>query len=176
MNSKVVRDDVVYEGAVCRVHRIGLEMDGGAVVDRDLVEFADAVVVVPVLDDGSVVLIRNERFAVGEELVEFPAGKLEGEEDPAACAARELIEETGYTAAGVQPLGGFYSAPGAVTEYMHAFLATGLSAGPQRLEAYERITTQAVSPARLAEMIRSGELHDAKSLAAYTLWRMREDE
>jgi len=174
MNSRIVADEVVYDGAVCRVHRIGLETDTGEVVRRDLVEFAPAVVVVPVLDDGSVVLIRNERFAVGETLWEFPAGKVDPGEAPGACAARELAEETGYRAGRLEALGGFYSCPGAVTEYLHAFAATALAAGAQALEAYERITVEAVPPDRLGRMIRTGEVHDGKTLAAWALWSLRE--
>lgn len=173
MKSEVVSDELVYTGRICRVRKVGLRMDTGEVVPRDLIEFADAVVIVPVLADGSLLLIRNERFAVGEELYEFPAGKLEPGEQPEPCAARELAEETGHRAGRMERLGGFYSCPGAVTEYLHVFLAAELAAGEQSLEAHERIRVEAVSPGRLAEMIVGGELHDAKSIAAYTLWRLR---
>ncbi len=173
MKTRILSDELVYEGRICRVRKVGLRTDARQVVPRDLIEFADAVVVVPVLPDGSVVLIRNERFAVGEELYEFPAGKLEPGEAPESCALRELAEETGYHAGRMERLGGFYSCPGAVTEYLHAFLATELAAGRQNLEGYERIRVEAVTPRRLAGMISGGELHDAKSIAAYALWQMR---
>ena len=172
MNSRIVSDEVVHRGRICRVHKIALRMDTGEVVPRDLIEFGDAVVVVPVLGDGSVVLIRNERFAVGEELLELPAGKLDGAEDPSAAAARELAEETGYSAGRLERLGGFYSCPGAIDEYLHVFLATDLAAGRQNLEAHERIRLEIVPPRRLTEMIVAGELHDAKSIAALSLWRL----
>ena len=151
-------------------------MDTGEVVPRDLIEIDNAAVIVPVLGDGSVVLIRNERFAVGEELLEFPAGKLDGDEAPATCAARELTEETGYTAARLEQLGGFYTCPGAATEYIHAFGATELTGGEQSLEAHERIEVEIVSQQRLREMIVSGELRDAKSIAAWALWQLREGD
>jgi ADP-ribose pyrophosphatase len=174
MRSRIVQDEVIYTGKVCRVHKIGLKMDTGDVVTRDLIEFGNAVVVVPVLADGSVVLIRNERFAVGENLYEFPAGKIDGDEAPEACAARELTEETGYTAGRLEKLGGFYSCPGAVTEYLHAFAATELTEGPQMLEEYERIEIELAGPGRIDDMIRSGELHDAKSISAWAMWRLME--
>ena len=174
MKSEIVKDELIYTGNICRVHKIGLEMDTGEVVSRDLVEFDNAVVMVPVLDDGSVVLIRNERFAVAENLYEFPAGKIDGDETPEACASRELIEETGYTAGRLEKLGGFYSCPGAVTEYLHVFAATELTAGQQMLEEYERIEVELVSPGRIDDMIRSGELHDAKSISAWAMWRLME--
>lgn len=177
MKSKIVQDEVVYRGRVVVIHKIGLQMDDGKVIPRDLVEVAPAVVIVPVLDDGSVILIRNERYAVGEELLEFAAGKLDKPgEDPADAARRELLEETGYTARNLQRLGGFYTSPGACTEFMHAFLATGLTKGPQELEEYERIRVESVSPARLKQMILDEELHDSKSIAAFGLWQMRKGE
>jgi len=175
MDSHVVSDQTVYEGPICRVHKVGLKMDTGEVVPRDLIEFADAVVVVPVRPDGAIVLIRNQRFAVGEELLELPAGKIEPGEAPSACAARELTEETGYTAGRLEPLGGFYSCPGAATEYLHVFLAADLAAGAQRPEAHERIRVEPTSPETMAAMVRSGRLHDAKSIAAWALWRLREE-
>ncbi len=175
MKSEIVKDELIYTGKVCRVHKIGLRMDTGEVVPRDLVEFDNAVVVVPVLADGSVVLIRNERFAVGEDLYEFPAGKLDRrDEAPEDCASRELTEETGYTAGRLEKLGGFYSCPGAATEYLHAFAAVELTAGRQRLEEHERIEVELVGPERIDEMIRSGELHDAKSISAWAMWRLKE--
>ncbi len=174
MKQERVSDELLCEGRVCRFHRIGLRVDTGEVVQRDLVEFPGAVVVVPVRGDGAVVFIRNQRFAVDEELLELPAGMLERDEDPAAAAARELTEETGYTAGRVERLGGFYSCPGATNEYLHVFLATELRDGRQSLEPHERIRLQVVPPGKVGGMIASGELHDAKSIAAWTLWRLRE--
>jgi ADP-ribose pyrophosphatase len=174
MQSKIIQDEVVYEGSICRVHRVRLRMDDGQVVPRDLVEMSDAVVVVPVLPDGRLAMIRNERFAVGEELLEFPAGKLDSaNEDPGKAAARELAEETGYTAGKIEKLGGFYTAPGAVTEFITAWLATELRLGRQALEQYERIKVHPVAPAELADLIRGGEVHDAKSISAWALWQLR---
>ena len=174
MKSKIVQDEVVYTGKVCRVHKIGLEMDTGDVVSRDLIEFGDAVVMVPMLADGSVVIIRNERFAVGENLCEVPAGKIDDGEAPEACASRELTEETGYTAGRLERLGGFYTCPGAITEYIHVFAATELTAGRQKLEEYARIAVELVSPEQIDDMIRNGELHDAKSISAWAMWRLME--
>ncbi len=177
MKSKIINDELVYEGRVVNAHRVMLEMDDGKVIPRDLMEMAQAVVVVPVLDDGQIVLIRNQRYAVQEEMYEFCAGRLdESDEPPASAAARELLEETGFTAGHLEHLGSFYTMPGCCTEYMQAFLATGLSEGPQELEEYERIVVEKVSLQRLKELMLSGQLHDGKSIAAYALWRLRKGE
>ena len=174
MDSRIVSSEPVYAGAICRVCKVGLETSEGEVVPRDLVEMDNAVVIVPLLEGGRVVLIRNERFAVGEEMWEFPAGKLDRPaETPEECAARELAEETGYVAGRLERLGGFYSCPGLLTEYLHVFLASDLRPGRQALEAHEHIQPVRVELNRLRGMIAAGEVHDAKTIAAYALWRLR---
>ena len=140
-------DEIVFKGRVAEVHKVGVRMPDGRVVQRDWIRYNGAAVILPILDDGSIVLIRNYRFAVEETLYELPAGRLEPGEDPAVGAARELAEETGYAAMRLEKLGQYYTGPGSCDELMYAFVATGLSAGPQRLEAYEQIEAVAVSGA-----------------------------
>lgn len=141
----------------------------GRETQRENVRHPGAVVVVPVLDDGRVVLIRNHRVSVGERLWECCAGTMEPPEPPEACAARELIEETGYRAATLTPLGWFYTTPGLTDERMHAFVARGLSHAGQDLEDDESIEVHALPAARALQMIESGELRDAKSMVALLL-------
>src|SRR5262245_13434730 len=105
----------------------------GAVHTKEIIEHPGAVAILPVLDDGRVCLIRNYRVAVGRTLVEVPAGTLEAGEDPAATAARELAEETGYCAASVEKLREFTMSPGILNERMHLFLARGLQPGSTAL-------------------------------------------
>jgi len=121
------------------------------------------------------VLIRNYRFAVGEDLWELPAGMLEKGEQPEACAARELTEETGYTAGRIEKLCEFYSAPGTSDERIHAYLATDLTDGRQRLEADEEIAVEVVAEADARRMILDGTIHDGKTIAALLMhWTKRE--
>ncbi len=136
------------------------------VVHRELVVHPGAVVILPLAEDGTVVLIRNYRFAVGCELLELPAGTLEAGEEPIACAARELEEETGYRAERIVPLARFYTSPGFTDERMHAFVATGLSRTEQRLDATEqiRVETMPLSGALAATL--DGRIVDGKSIAA----------
>lgn len=135
-------------------------------VTREVVRHPGAVVIVPVLRDGRIVLIRNFRIAVGEYTLECPAGTLGVGEDPAVCAARELIEETGYQAESITGLGWFYTTPGLTDEKMHAFAATGLTEVGQRLEEDEDIQVVYVTEPEALRMIDSGELRDAKSMIA----------
>lgn len=146
--------------------------DGGT-VDKHVVVHPGAVALVPVLDDGRVVLIRNERFAVGRTLLEVPAGTLSPGEPPIECAARELREETGYVARLLEPLATFYTAPGFCTEAMHIFVATKLEHVGQALEPTEHIEPVPVIREELERMIDSGAIEDAKTLAALMLWMRR---
>ena len=122
--------------------------------------------VVPVLSADEVLLIRQYRFAAGGVIYEVPAGKLDGEEEPAICAARELEDEAGRRAGRLERLGALWPSPGFTDERIHLFAAFDLSPVPQRLELDEAIE---LVPTRLGdalEMIWSGELSDAKSALA----------
>ncbi len=163
-------NELVHRGAKFEFRRVGVAMPDGRVVSRDLVHTLGACVVLPVLDDGSIVLIRNRRFAVGEELWELCAGMIEPDEAPAVCAERELIEETGYRAGTIEPLGRFYTSPGYTDEDMHAFLASDLHPGDQALEDYEEIRVEAVEPERVRRMCLDGTIRDGKTLAALALY------
>ncbi len=173
MGSRFEKDELVYKGRVLEVHRVTVRAKDGDSIERDLVHYNGAAVILPVLEDGRIVLIRNYRYAVGESIYELPAGNLEAAEAPRHCAARELTEETGYRAASIEPLGSFLAAPGSSDETLHAFLATGLREGPQELERYEEIEVQVFLPSRVKEMVLSGEIHDAKTIAALGLYWLR---
>lgn len=149
--------------------------DGDGSQDREVVRHPGAVVILPLLqtpEGPKVVLIRNWRIALETWSLELPAGTMEPPEPAAACAARELIEETGYRAATLTHLGRFHTSPGLSDELMEAYLATGLSpAGGQDLEADERIRVEPTPLARCWELLASGELMDAKSMLTLLLAR-----
>jgi ADP-ribose pyrophosphatase len=135
-------------------------------VVRQVVKHPGAVVIVPQLEDSRLVLIEQYRFAVGETLLEFPAGTLEPDEAPLECARRELIEETGYRADHWHALGVIYPSPGYCDEQQHLFVASGLvpdqAAGDEdEILEVKRLTVQEVERA-----IADGTLIDAKSIAA----------
>lgn len=145
----------------------------GRVAALDAIRGPGAVVVVPVQNDGRLVLIRNHRAVVDKTLWEFCAGGLEAGEAPDHAAHRELAEETGYEAAALEHLGTFYTSPGFCDEQMHAFRAVGLRHVGQRLEASEEIEVLTRTPEEVWEMIDRGELVDAKSIVALTLHERR---
>ncbi|MGF1467662.1 MAG: NUDIX hydrolase [Sandaracinaceae bacterium] len=155
------------------VDRLDVPLRAGGSVRREVVVHPGAVVVLPWLDDGRLVLIRSYRFAIERPLVELPAGTLEAGEDPREAAVRELQEETGYRAEAVWPLSSFYPSPGICDEVMHAFVAEGLTPGPQALEPTEDIEVLALRVDEVEARVRAGELVDAKTLATLLLWRLR---
>jgi ADP-ribose pyrophosphatase len=143
---------------------------GGREFVRDTVQHPGSVVIVPLLDDGRVCLLRNYRVAVGETLIELPAGTLDRDEPPAATAARELAEETGYTAARIEPLTELLMSPGILNERTHVFVARGLAPGRPALEPGEEIETLDVGWDEALAMVDDGQIQDAKSVAALLLY------
>ena len=158
--------ELIFDGKVAKGYRVSVKMDDGRLVRRDFFKYPGAAVILPILDDGSIVLIRNYRFAVDEHLYELPAGMIEPGEDPQACAERELTEETGYAAGKIEKLTEFYSGPGTTDEKMNVYLATELTPGPQALEGYEKIEVDVRSDDEVRRMITDGTIHDAKTIAA----------
>lgn len=155
----------IVHGAVFDVAQVELRR-GGRTFTRQLVVHPGAVVVLPLLDDKTCVLIRNERFTIGQTLWELPAGTMDcADESPAACAGRELFEETGYQAGRIDPLAAFYSTPGFCTELMHTFAAYDLTPGDQRLEATEKITVEALCIEKTMQMIQDNTIRDGKTIA-----------
>lgn len=154
---------------------VGVKRPCGSILEREIVRHPGAVVVVAVRDDGGLVLIRNFRISVEQRLLECCAGTLEAGEDPAVCAGRELIEETGYRAERIAPLGAgwFYTTPGLTDEKMYAFVATGLTHVGQDLEDDESIEVEIVAADRAIRMVESGEIRDGKTVAALLLAERR---
>jgi ADP-ribose pyrophosphatase len=155
----------VYEAKKFRVVQQDVIGRDGSERVYDVIVHPGAAVILPLLDDGRVVLLANYRAAVGAELWELPAGTLDGPEEPIACARRELAEETGYQAGRVTPLVSYYSTPGICTERMHAFVATELAAGEQRLEPGERIRVVPMEYEDAIQAVRDGRIIDAKTIA-----------
>ncbi len=174
MSQRFEYSKLVFDGVVAKAYQVGVRMDDGKVVQRDYFRYGGAAVVLPLHSDGSIVMIRNYRFAVEEHLLELPAGMLAEGEPPEICAARELTEETGYKAETVEKLGHFYTGPGTTNQVLHSFLATGLTEGPQDLERYERITVESFPQAQVRRMIAGGEIHDAKTISTLSLYWLRE--
>jgi ADP-ribose pyrophosphatase len=157
---------VLYQAKRFRVERVVQESADGTRHARDIVRHPGAVAIVPLLDDGRVCFVENYRIAVGERLVELPAGTLEPPEEPVKTALRELAEETGYRAAHIEHLTTLCMSPGILDEVMYVYAASGLTAGAMALEAGEDIRVLHLTWEEALEMVRSGRIRDAKSVAA----------
>lgn len=155
----------VYEGRAVKLRVDTVEKSNGSKTTREIVEHSDCVVVVPLDNQGDILLVRQYRKPVEKGLLELPAGGIEPGEDPVECVRRELREETGYSPQKIEELGGFYSTPGYCTEYLHLYLATELRYSPLVAEDTEGIELVRVPLSRIPGLIASGEICDAKSIA-----------
>ena len=166
MSYRLVERQVIFNGSKVRLELHHLESDEGGRTKREVCVHPGAVVILPILDARTILLIKNRRYAVGGKyLVELPAGTLEKGEDPMNCAGRELLEETGYLAGRITPLRDFYTSPGILSEKMYAFAATDLEKQQAALEEGEDIEVLEVAYDDAIEMIRDGRIQDGKTMA-----------
>jgi ADP-ribose pyrophosphatase len=154
----------IYRGRVVHLGVETVALPNGATVELEVIRHPGASAVVPLTDDGRVLLIRQYRHAAGGYIYEIPAGKLDPGEEPMHCAARELEEEIGYRAGRLEHLLTFFTTPGFTDEIIHIYLATGLTAGTQRLEFDEIIETVAMSLPEALARIRDGSIRDGKTM------------
>jgi len=162
--AETLRSEIVYKGKVFDLRRDEVIEPGGVRAERDIVVHPGSVVVLPVFDDGRMLLVRQYRHSVGEFLWELVAGRKEPHENPLAAARRELKEETGYTSKRVRKLMRVVPTPGFVNEWMWIFSAEGLTKGAARPEEDERITPRIFTAKQAEKMIERGTLKDAKSI------------
>lgn len=165
----------LYSGHILHLEVDRVRLAGGGEAVREVARHPGAAVVVPVLDDGRVLLVRQFRYAAGETLLELPAGKRDGDEEPAACAARELAEETGLCAATLEYLTGFFTAPGFTDEFIHCFVACGLTpaTGVVKGADEELLELLPVTLNEARRLIDRGEIRDAKTMIGLLLYAAR---
>jgi ADP-ribose pyrophosphatase len=159
----------VYAGKVLSLDLDEVEEPGGVRATREVVRHSGSVATLAVHGDGSVVLVRQYRYAVDEAVWELPAGRLDPGESAEAGARRELEEEAGLAARRLEPMSVFFTTPGFCDETMHVFRATELTAVPPRPEADERLEVRTCSLEEAREMIRRGDVREGKSLVALLL-------
>jgi ADP-ribose pyrophosphatase len=162
---EVLSSRTVYDGHIIKLRLDDVRMPDGRETTREIIEHGAVVAIVAIDADGNALLVRQFRLPAGKELLEIPAGGIDGDEEPADAVRREMQEETGYLPGKVEKMGGFYSAPGFCTEYLYLYLAADLTPSRLYAEDTESITLERVSVEEIPELITSGRICDAKSIA-----------
>ena len=164
-----INSEIIFSGQIIEVKIDHVVLPNGNEATREIVAHVPAVVIVPIDLQGNLILVSQYRYAVGMKMLEFPAGALDKGEMPENCAQRELREETGFASEKLLSLGGFWSAPGFLTEYLHVFMAMDLYESKLEPDEDELITTCKLTLAAVKSMIITGEIQDAKTIAALYL-------
>jgi len=164
LREETTATELIYEGRVVRLRIDTVRLPDGSTHKREIVEHRGSVAVVPQLEDGRIVLVRQFRQATGKVLLEIPAGTLDAGESPDECASRELREETGYVAESIERLFSCYMAPGYSSERMHIYHASELREAVQQTEEDEFIHVVKVPFGEVLRMIEEGEIEDAKTI------------
>ncbi len=164
MSEDLVSTERVYEGRVVNLRVDTVRLPSGRITTREVIEHRGAVAIVALDDEANVLLVNQFRSAVGEQLLELPAGTLEAGEDTRTCAFRELQEETGHVAEHLEELYVFYSSPGFSDERIWLYLASGLTQRTQDLEGDEVIELVKLPLDKALEMVGTGAICDGKSI------------
>lgn len=161
----------VYRGRVVSLHVDQVSLPNGRQTSREVMDHPGAVAIVPVHKDGRVTLVRQYRYAVGQTLLEIPAGTLAPGEDPVEAASRELAEETGLRSERFEPLVGFYPSPGVSSEYLWVYMARELSSCVGQTEEDEFIEVVTLPLNQALDLVGRGDIRDSKSIIGLVLAR-----
>ena len=156
--------ELAYDGRFLKVSRDRVRLPDGSITSREFIRHPGAVVILPLLADGKVLLERQFRYPNDKIFTEYPAGKIDPGEDPLACAKRELLEETGYTAARWDFVCTIHNAIAYSDEHLDLFLARDLTAGEAQLDEGEFLETFSATVPEMLDMVRSGQITDVKTI------------
>ena len=173
MTARINDRQILHRGRVYNLIRENVTLDNGVTTDMEYIEHPGATAIIPMFSDSRVLLLKQYRHSLREYIWEIPAGTLDPEEEILECAQRELIEETGYSADQWQKLGEITPLPGYSDERLHIFLATDLQPAEQDLDRDEIIHVHKVNFSDAIEMIESGNIQDAKTIAGLLIARNR---
>jgi ADP-ribose pyrophosphatase len=169
LTEKFLDTKVVFEGNLLKVFSDKVELPNGKETSREFIKHPGAVAVVPITQEGNIILVRQYRYPVGRTLLEVPAGKLDKGEHPDACALRELEEETGYVAQSIRKLTSIYTTPGFTDEVIHLYVAENLVLSKPCPDEDEFLDVEVYTRDEIKTMIGDGRINDAKSMLALLL-------
>ena len=168
MNYKILESDILFRGKVFDLRVDKIKYNSGNEGIREIAVHPGGAVIVPVKDDGKFIMVSQYRYPFEKFLLEFPAGKLDNNEDPEVCAFRELQEETGYKTDKLQKLGAISTTPGFCTEILHIYLARNLTPGEHNREEGEYgMEVKEFTFKEIEEKIAGGEIIDSKSISGF---------
>lgn len=170
---KTIKSEMIYRGRILNLRKDRVIAKNGKIAEREIIEHSGGVVVAAILEDGRMAMVRQYRKAVDELVFEAPAGKLERGEDLREAAARELKEETGYTASQFDFLGTYYSSCGYSNEKLNLFLCRGLTEGEPEPDENEALDIELVHIEELYQKVKSGKIKDGKTALIILLARNR---
>lgn len=167
---KQISRKIIYEGKVVDLVIDEVSLPNGKSANREIILHSGGVVVLPITKEGNLVLVEQFRYATGQTLLEFPAGRLNKNENPQKAALRELKEETGFTAGKIENFNHIFMAPGFCTERLFVFLATDLIKGEAQPDEDEFVRTIILKPSEFKDKIIKSEIIDAKTLAIWSIY------
>jgi ADP-ribose pyrophosphatase len=169
LKEQLIESQTVFAGKILKVRLDRVLLPDGREASREVVGHPGAVAIVPVTNDGKVILVRQYRYPVEKVMLEIPAGKLDKGEKPESCALRELEEETGFVARRLEKLTSYYTAPGFTDEILHVFLASDLEQTEQKLDGDEFIGVEYYNRDELKVLLADDSVKDAKTLIGLML-------
>jgi len=164
LKEETISSSEIFTGKIIKLRVDDVLLPDSRVSTREIVEHAGAVAIIALDEEENIIMVRQYRKPVEQVLLEIPAGTLEADEDPLACAQRELREETGLTADHWQKILSYYSAPGFCNEKLHIYLARGLHEGQDDTDEDEFVETLRLPLRDAYQMIFTGEVEDGKSI------------
>ncbi len=167
-----IESEVVYDGPIFRIRKHKVRAVGGKTAYRDILEHNGAAVVLAIKDDGKILMVRQYRLAMGREMLELPAGKIDGDEDPKETAIRELQEETGFIPKETRFLTTISPSCGYTTELIHIYLCTGLTPGETHFDDTEDLDLCEFTAEELIQQIMDGTIQDAKTIVGILYAKM----
>jgi ADP-ribose pyrophosphatase len=164
LSEKQIKSEKLFDGKILKLYFDQVRLPNGKTATREKISHPGAVGIVPITDDGNVLLVRQYRYPVDDITIEIPAGKIDKKEEPEKCARRELAEEVGAINGDLKLLSSFYTTPGFCDEVLHLYIATGFNMSQNNLDEDEFLDIVSVKHEEAVKWIMEGKIKDSKTI------------